>query len=62
MMAAAELTSVSRMREYVGDRQGWTGVQQVRDAVALADDHSRSPQETGSGSSGSSTPAGRGRW
>ena len=46
MMAAAELTSVRRLKEYIGDRQGWTGIQRVRDAVALADNHSRSPQET----------------
>lgn len=46
MMAAAELTSVARMRDYIGNRQGWTGVQRVREAVELADDGSRSPQET----------------
>ncbi len=46
MMAAAARTSVSRMREYVGRHQAWTGVQQARDAVALADELSRSPQET----------------
>jgi hypothetical protein len=46
MMAAAGLTTVAEMREYVGRKQTWTGVQRVRDAVALADDLSRSPQET----------------
>ena len=46
MMAAAGLTTVAQMREYVGRKQAWTGVQRARDAVALADDLSRSPQET----------------
>ena len=46
MMAAAGLTTVAEMRDYVGRKQAWTGVQRARDAVALADDLSRSPQET----------------
>ncbi len=46
MMAAAGLTTVAAMRDYVGRKQAWTGVQRARDAVALADDLSRSPQET----------------
>ena len=38
MMAAAELTSVRRLQGVrIGDRHGWTGIQRVRDAVALAD-------------------------
>jgi very-short-patch-repair endonuclease len=46
MMAAAGLTTVAQMRDYVGRKQTWTGVQRARDAVALADDLSRSPQES----------------
>jgi hypothetical protein len=46
MMAAARLTSVRRMTEYTGPHQAWTGVQQVRDALLLADELSRSPQES----------------
>ena len=46
MMAAAGLTTVAEMRDYVGRKQAWTGVQRARDAVALAEDLSRSPQET----------------
>jgi len=46
MMAAAELVSWRRMVEYVGRKQAWTGVQRARDALALADENSRSPQET----------------
>lgn len=46
MMAAAELASVSRMRSYVDARDGWRGVPQVRRALDLADEDSRSPNET----------------
>ena len=46
MVAAAELTSVSRMREYLRSRSGWSGVGQVRAALDLASEHTRSPNET----------------
>ena len=46
MVAAAELASISQMLAYVETRSGWEGVQQVRDALALADEDSRSPNET----------------
>lgn len=46
MVVAARLTSVRRMREYVGRHDAWTGIQRCRDAVDLADEGSRSPQET----------------
>jgi hypothetical protein len=46
MACAAEITSIGRMRDYVGRHQAWTGVQQCRDAVVLADEWSRSPQES----------------
>lgn len=46
MMAAAELVSISQMQAYVATRSGWRGVQQVRDAMELADEDSRSPSET----------------
>jgi hypothetical protein len=46
MSAAAGVTTVAAMQEYVGRRPAWTGVQQCRDALLLADGLSRSPQET----------------
>jgi hypothetical protein len=46
MMAAAELTSIARMSDYVATRAGWNGVPQVRAALTLADEDSRSPNET----------------
>jgi hypothetical protein len=46
MVAAAELTSVARVRRYVDGRRGWAGVGQVRSALDLASEHSRSPNET----------------
>jgi hypothetical protein len=46
MMAAAEVVSISRMREYTGTHPAWTGVPQVRKALDLADEASRSPAET----------------
>ncbi|MGH3333949.1 MAG: hypothetical protein ACRDPJ_21865 [Nocardioidaceae bacterium] len=46
MMAAAELVSISQMCAYVAERAGWVGVEQVRRALRLADENSRSPNET----------------
>ena len=46
MMAAAELVSVAQMRAYVAQRPAWAGVGQVRRALPLASEHSRSPNET----------------
>lgn len=46
MMMAAELTSIRRVRAYVEDKDGWEGVEKVRAALDLADEHSRSPNET----------------
>lgn len=45
MAAAARLISVRLFAEYVAQRNAWTGVPGVRDAVALAVDGCRSPQE-----------------
>jgi hypothetical protein len=46
MMAAAELVSISHMRSYVDGHPRWRGVGQVRRALDLADEDSRSPNET----------------
>jgi len=46
MAAAARLISVHLMGEYVAKRSAWTGVPRVREALLLASDDSRSPQET----------------
>lgn len=46
MAAAAELASVSMMRGYVDSHSGWEGIEQVRDALELADENSKSPNET----------------
>lgn len=46
MMAAADATSVKRMRAYVDERAGWDGVPLVRSALALASERSKSPNET----------------
>ena len=46
MVAAAELTSVNRMRAYLATRPGWNGGPLVADALELADERSRSPGET----------------
>ncbi len=46
MVAAAELASISQMRRYADVHDGWRGVPQVRDALDLADEDSRSPNET----------------
>lgn len=46
MMAAAELASIRQLRSYVEGRSRWRGVPQVRRALGLADEDSRSPNET----------------
>jgi hypothetical protein len=46
MTAAAEVLSVCAFQEYVDGMAGWTGVPLVRAAIDLADEASRSPQET----------------
>ena len=46
MTAAAGLLTVADLVDYVRTRQAWLRVPLVRRAVALASDHSRSPQET----------------
>jgi len=46
MMAAAGVVSINQMRDYAGTHPAWTGVPQVRAALALADEGSRSPAET----------------
>ena len=46
MAAAADLTSVRRMRRFVGTRAGWAGVSVVRRGLELADECSRSPGES----------------
>jgi hypothetical protein len=45
-VTAARMISVRLMARYVIERSGWTGVEQVREALALGTNHSRSPQET----------------
>ena len=45
-VTAARMISVGLMGQYVMQRSGWTGVGQVREALALGSNHSRSPQET----------------
>lgn len=46
MAAAAKLVSLLMLNAYIGEHPGWTGVEQVRRALALASEHSRSPRET----------------
>jgi hypothetical protein len=46
MTAAAQLTSVALMSQYILMRCAWTGVPLVRKALALAINDSRSPMET----------------
>lgn len=46
MMAAAELGSIRRMREYAADKSGWKRIQQVLRALDLSDERSKSPNET----------------
>jgi len=46
MMAAAGLVSIRRMSCYRRTRTGWLGAPQVDSALQLANEHSRSPNET----------------
>ena len=46
MAAAAEITSILRMRDYLGSKYRWTGLPQVHAALGLASERSRSPNET----------------
>lgn len=46
MMAAAALVSIRQLRSYTSARDGWRGVPQVRRALGLASEHSKSPNET----------------
>lgn len=46
MAAAAEVTSIRRLTRYADAHAGWRGVIQVRAALELADEHSRSPFES----------------
>ena len=46
MMAAAERVSIARMRAYAEAHARWRRVRQVRAALDLADERSRSPNET----------------
>lgn len=46
MAAYSDLASIDEVAAYVATRSGWTGVQQCRDALALADENSWSPPET----------------
>ncbi len=46
MAAAAEITTVARMRAHVALRAGWDGVPLVRTALDLAHELSRSPNES----------------
>jgi hypothetical protein len=46
MAAASEITSIRRMREYLGSKSGWAGLPQVHAALGLASERSRSPNET----------------
>lgn len=46
MVAAAAKSSPSRMQEYVDTHPGFRAVGVARSALALADEHSRSPNET----------------
>ena len=46
MAAAARLTSLVRTRRYVDLHRGWDGVPLARAGLALADEASRSPQES----------------
>lgn len=46
MMAAAEQVSISQMHQYAATRAGWNGVAKARAALDLADERSKSPNET----------------
>ena len=46
MMAAAEQTSIVRMQRYAERHGGWSRIGLVREALDLACEHSRSPNET----------------
>lgn len=46
MVAAARLLSIVRARAYADLRSGWRRIERARDALALASEHSRSPNET----------------
>jgi hypothetical protein len=46
MAAAALLTSIARMRAYLADRTGWRRASLAAEALELANEHSRSPNET----------------
>ena len=46
MMAAAELVSIKRQRDYVSSHPGRLGVPVARQALDLASEDSRSPNET----------------
>jgi hypothetical protein len=46
MAAAAEITCITRMRRYLAAHRGWAGVPLARAALDLADEGSRSPNET----------------
>jgi hypothetical protein len=45
MTAHADLVSLGEIGEYAATHPGWTGVPQVRDALALADENAWSPRE-----------------
>ncbi|RNL64363.1 hypothetical protein EFK50_07500 [Nocardioides marmoriginsengisoli] len=46
MAVAARLASLHQVRRYAETKAGWAGVQQVRDALGLATERSRSPAES----------------
>lgn len=46
MMAAARVISIRRMTDYSQEHAGWQGVEQVGEALTLASERSRSPNET----------------
>lgn len=46
MASAAQITSISRLDAYADLRERWNGIPLARTALDLADEHSRSPNET----------------
>jgi len=46
MAVGAGITSIERMTDYAVNHAGWKHIRQVRAALALAREHSRSPNET----------------